>query len=95
MKTRLSFLLLLLALPLLGKEVPVDQTKQVAISFLLQHDAGNLKGASMIELQLLPPAIPDPFDRSGKKSAEDNETLLYVFSIDQEDHISIQKFIVQ
>ena len=63
MKVRLSFLLLLLALPLFGKEVPVDIAKQAAINFLVQHDAGNLKGVSMIELQLLPAAIPHPFDQ--------------------------------
>lgn len=85
MKTRLSFLLLLLTLHLFGKEVPVDKAKQAAISFLVQHDAGNLKGASMIELQLLPSALPKPFERSGKKGTEDTKPLLYVFSINQDD----------
>lgn len=84
MKTRLCFLLLFLALPFSAKEVPVDQAKQAAIAFLVQHDAGNLKGASMIELQLLPSAIPDPFDRSGKTKAEGSKALLYVFSINQD-----------
>lgn len=85
MKTRLSFLLLLLTLPLLGKEVPLNIAKQAAISFLTHNGSDDLKSASMIELQLLPAAIPHPFDQSGKKGEEDTKPLLYIFSINQDD----------
>ncbi len=85
MKTRLCFLLLLLTLPLLGEEVPVDKAKQAATTFLVHHGSENLKGVSITNLQLLPSVIPHPFDRSGKKGAEDSNPLLYIFSINQDD----------
>ncbi len=85
MRSRLCYLLLLLTLPLLGEEVPVDKAKQAATTFLVHQGSENLKGVSITDLQLLPSVIPHPFDRSGKKGAEDSKPLLYIFSINQDE----------